>query len=340
MNIAALNLQPPARARRPPRRAQRQSRRRPPRVVAAGGEQRARAAARGLEGSAARPQGRRNSAPTERALLRSPARCAPPCCRSSKASSPPRPSTPANAGARLHDRDERLRRLRHAAARLLARLQRGRRCACGCRSAPGKNTPSPPTWRAVTPISCSVSTVACPPGHDATPLFDDRFVFVARKGHPLVRGKITLATYTKLAHIIVSQEPNARGVVDDVARATRAHAAINVALRVSPLPARASDRRDDALRRGAGVRSSRARWRRSHCCLQLLKMPFVAGGAMVQMMWCTSGRGHRGRTLSPGGSWRRWDGASRRRASRSRDEARRRDHDPRAPSPDAARPAS
>jgi len=51
-------------------------------------------------------------------------------------------------------------------------------------------------------------------GHHATPLFDDRFVFIARKGHPLVRGKITVRTYTKLAHVLVSHQPRARGAID------------------------------------------------------------------------------------------------------------------------------
>ena len=70
-----------------------------------------------------------------------------------------------------------------------------------------------------------------PAGHHATPLFEDRFVFVAREGHPVVRGKITLATYTKLAHVLVSHEPNARGVVDDVL--AQRGLTRNVALRVS-----------------------------------------------------------------------------------------------------------
>jgi len=70
-----------------------------------------------------------------------------------------------------------------------------------------------------------------PPGHQGTPLFDDRFVFVARKGHPHVRGKIKLSTYTKLAHVLVSQEPNARGVVDGVL--AQRGLTRNVALRLS-----------------------------------------------------------------------------------------------------------
>jgi DNA-binding transcriptional LysR family regulator len=55
-----------------------------------------------------------------------------------------------------------------------------------------------------------------PPGHQQTPLFVDRFVCVVRRGHPQVRGKLTLATYVKLPHVLVSHQPNGRGVVDDV----------------------------------------------------------------------------------------------------------------------------
>ena len=46
-----------------------------------------------------------------------------------------------------------------------------------------------------------------------------------------MRGKITLATYTKLAHVLVSHEPNARGVVDDLL--AQRGLTRNVALRVS-----------------------------------------------------------------------------------------------------------
>jgi DNA-binding transcriptional LysR family regulator len=55
-----------------------------------------------------------------------------------------------------------------------------------------------------------------PPGHRQAPLFDDRFVCVVRRGHALVRGKLTLATYLKLPHVLVSHQPDGRGVVDDV----------------------------------------------------------------------------------------------------------------------------
>ena len=49
-----------------------------------------------------------------------------------------------------------------------------------------------------------------PAGHQAVDLFRDRFVFIARKGHPGVPGRITLSRYTRLAHVLVSHEPNAR----------------------------------------------------------------------------------------------------------------------------------
>jgi DNA-binding transcriptional LysR family regulator len=70
-----------------------------------------------------------------------------------------------------------------------------------------------------------------PAGHRAQHLFDDRFVCVVRKRHPLVQGRLTLATYVKLPHVLVSHQPDGRGVVDD-ALAKRGLTR-SVALRVS-----------------------------------------------------------------------------------------------------------
>ena len=36
-----------------------------------------------------------------------------------------------------------------------------------------------------------------------------------RRGHARVRGKLSLATYVKLPHVLVSHQPDGRGVVDD-----------------------------------------------------------------------------------------------------------------------------
>jgi DNA-binding transcriptional LysR family regulator len=120
-----------------------------------------------------------------------------------------------------------------------------------------------------------------PPGHHAKPLFEDRFVFVARKGHPLVRGKITLATYTKLAHIIVSHEPNARGVFDDILaqRGLSRHVALRLShfLLVPPIVATT-----DYV---AALSELVARPAAQSLGLQILKMPVPAAGAMVQLIW-------------------------------------------------------
>lgn len=55
-----------------------------------------------------------------------------------------------------------------------------------------------------------------PAGHHQVPLFQDHFVCVARNGHPKIGKRLTLAAYVKLDHIIVTDDANARGVVDDV----------------------------------------------------------------------------------------------------------------------------
>ena len=51
-----------------------------------------------------------------------------------------------------------------------------------------------------------------PAGHREIPLFEDRFVCVVRRGHARVRGKLSLATYVKLPHVLVSHQPDGRGI--------------------------------------------------------------------------------------------------------------------------------
>jgi DNA-binding transcriptional LysR family regulator len=134
-----------------------------------------------------------------------------------------------------------------------------------------------------------------PAGHVAAPLFMDRFVFVARKGHPLVRGKITLAQYTKLSHVLVSQEPNARGVVDDVL--ARRGLSRTVALRLShfllvPPVLAATDY-------VAALSEVVARPMALRLPLQLLAMPLDVPTATVQMAW------HERTAASPAHVWLR-----------------------------------
>jgi DNA-binding transcriptional LysR family regulator len=134
-----------------------------------------------------------------------------------------------------------------------------------------------------------------PPGHQAAPLFPDRFVFVARKGHPKVTGKITLAAYTKLAHVVVSQERNARGVVDDVL--AQRGLTRNVALRVShfllvpPILA--------ATDYVAALSEIVARPVAAALRLQVLPMPVAVQTATVHMIW------HERTAASPAHAWLR-----------------------------------
>jgi DNA-binding transcriptional LysR family regulator len=120
-----------------------------------------------------------------------------------------------------------------------------------------------------------------PVAHHATPLFQDRFVFVARRGHPAVPGKITLATYTKLKHVLVSHEPNARGVVDDVL--AQRGLSRDVALRVSHFllvpPIIAATDYVAALSEIVAAPAEKS------LRLQLLKMPVPFEAAMVHMVW-------------------------------------------------------
>jgi DNA-binding transcriptional LysR family regulator len=53
-----------------------------------------------------------------------------------------------------------------------------------------------------------------PPHHRQEALFTDEYVCVVRRGHPLVRGKLTLARYLQLSHVLVSSKPDSPGSVD------------------------------------------------------------------------------------------------------------------------------
>ncbi len=134
-----------------------------------------------------------------------------------------------------------------------------------------------------------------PAGHQAVDLFRDRFVLVARKGHPAVPGRITLSGYTRLAHVVVSHEPNARGVVDDALAAlgmTR-----QVALRLShfllvPPVVAATDY-------VAALSEVVARPMSRRLPLQILKMPLQVPTATVRLIWNDR------TTASPAHAWLR-----------------------------------
>jgi len=53
-----------------------------------------------------------------------------------------------------------------------------------------------------------------PAYHREALLFEERYACIVRKGHPLVRDKLTLRTYTSLKHIMVSQSAGATSGID------------------------------------------------------------------------------------------------------------------------------
>lgn len=53
-----------------------------------------------------------------------------------------------------------------------------------------------------------------PDGFLSQKLFDERFVSVVRKGHPEVTGKLTLETYLKLHHVLITLQGDLRGAGD------------------------------------------------------------------------------------------------------------------------------
>lgn len=59
-----------------------------------------------------------------------------------------------------------------------------------------------------------------PPHHHHRPAFDEPYACILRRDHPRVRGKLTLAAWLELDHVMVSQHRDAPGSVD-VALATR-----------------------------------------------------------------------------------------------------------------------
>jgi len=53
-----------------------------------------------------------------------------------------------------------------------------------------------------------------PAHHREEILFEERYACIVRKGHPVVKGRLTLRTYTSLKHIMVSQSAGATSGID------------------------------------------------------------------------------------------------------------------------------
>lgn len=53
-----------------------------------------------------------------------------------------------------------------------------------------------------------------PPYHHEQRLFEDEYVCVVRRRHPLVTSRLTLARYLELSHVLVSSRSDSPGSVD------------------------------------------------------------------------------------------------------------------------------
>jgi DNA-binding transcriptional LysR family regulator len=134
-----------------------------------------------------------------------------------------------------------------------------------------------------------------PPAHQHAPLFEDGFLWVVRKGHPRVRGKLPLSLYTRLQHVLVSHQPDARGAYDEVLSARGLSR--DVVLRVShfllvPFIIVSTDY-------VAALSELVARPFAQILPLQLIKPALVPPRATVQMVW------HDRTDASPAHAWLR-----------------------------------
>ncbi len=57
-----------------------------------------------------------------------------------------------------------------------------------------------------------------PEGVQLRPLFTERFVLIARQGHPSLREKLTPETFAGLQYLLISPEGDPSGILDDVLR--------------------------------------------------------------------------------------------------------------------------
>lgn len=75
-----------------------------------------------------------------------------------------------------------------------------------------------------------------PDGFYQQRLFDESFVCVVRKGHPVARRRMKLADYTKLSHVLISPGGDLHGVVDAAlaSRGLQRHIAVAASSFLSP----------------------------------------------------------------------------------------------------------
>lgn len=126
-----------------------------------------------------------------------------------------------------------------------------------------------------------------PAEHSQCILFEERYLCLIRRGHPIVRNKLTLETYASLKHIMVSHKPGATSGID------RALAAVghrrDVALRVSHflnVPALVAS--SDMV---AALSSRVAKPFAEHYGLRLFQPPLKLSAGRIGMVWHASREG-------------------------------------------------
>ncbi len=110
-------------------------------------------------------------------------------------------------------------------------------------------------------------------------LFRDRFVGVVRTGHPLARGRVTLARYLAVAHVLVAREGGRQAPVDaalEAAGATRNIAATTGSFAAALALARASDLVATVPERQTGILRDR---------LHSFALPLELPQLTVSMLW-------------------------------------------------------
>lgn len=117
------------------------------------------------------------------------------------------------------------------------------------------------------------------PGRIAgAPLFTERFVCLARAGHPALAGGLTLEAFVSLPHLLVTLRDDARGAVDEaLARIGRERRVIATLTRFLAVPA--------VLARTDAIATVPARFAASASNCEIFEPPITIPGWTEELLW-------------------------------------------------------
>ena len=128
-------------------------------------------------------------------------------------------------------------------------------------------------------VETGVIDLTTAPEMRALPLFEDRWVGVARDGHPILDGRVTLKRYGAAEHVQILRRGLHSSEVDDTARAAGAERHVGVVVngfaaaialsRDTDLIATVPERHTEGLRRGVST----------------FALPFAIAGFTISMLW-------------------------------------------------------